>query len=140
MRKKDKFVPPPWFKVYSHKVLAGSIRFDLSPAERSVWFDLLSFANESPVRGIVCASKGIPFPLAYLASVLQVPLELIENTLAKCKAEGRISEDGRGIIITHWEDYQAPYTGREGKQLPLSDATPDPDKYIKGAYGHMVQR
>jgi len=34
---------------------------------------------------------------------------VFESTLKKCKEEGRISEDGRGIVITNWTKYQSEY-------------------------------
>ncbi|MBA7657799.1 hypothetical protein ES703_65742 [subsurface metagenome] len=111
-RKKAKHTPP-WFKVFSHKIIAGSVRFDLESDERGVWFDLLSLANESPVRGVICYSKGRPYPHDWIANTLRIPLELLERTLEKCKAEGRISEDGAGIHITNWAVYQVKVEARK---------------------------
>lgn len=114
----------PWLKLYSDKWLGGSIRVDMDSAQRGVWADLMCWGNVSPVPGIICASKGLPFPHEYIAARLRIPLELLESTLAIRKADGSISEDGKGIHITNWTFYQAPpgKVDKEGK----ADKEPEP--------------
>lgn len=129
MTKKSYKPSMPWLKVVSTKWLYGSIRFDMDSAQRGVWADLLAFANESPLRGVVCASAGVPFPHQWLADTLRVPLELLESTLAIRKADGSISEESGGIRITNWDFYQVePKATRKGKkQAKEQGGTPTPD-------------
>ena len=108
-----------WFKMHSKGWLDGSIRQQLTIEERSVWADLLAFANECNERGVIARAKGIPFAREYLAARFDIPVELLNSTIAKCQAdendtssgmpEGHrieISEDGT-IVIANWERYQA---------------------------------
>lgn len=104
-----------WFKLHSKGWLTGSIRSQLTPAERSVWADLLALANESRIRGIICRALGIPYTREYLAQYFLVPLEVLNSTIEKCSQDknttdgkGRIELDSDGcIIITNWKEYQA---------------------------------
>jgi hypothetical protein len=102
------------FFINSKGWLTGSIRAQLTPAERSVWADLLALANESRFRGIICRAKGIPYQREFLATLLEIPIELLNSTIDKCiKDENAddpntrimIDEDGC-IIITNWDKYQ----------------------------------
>jgi hypothetical protein len=118
-----------WFKMHSRGWLTGSIRAQLTPAERSVWADLLAMANESRVRGIVCRAKGIPYTREYIAGFLGITVELLNSTIDKClKDENaddpntRIMMDETGCIrIANWEIYQAP---RGGKVESQKEVTP----------------
>jgi hypothetical protein len=102
------------FFINSKGWLTGSIRQQLTPAERSVWADLLAMANESRFRGVVCRAKGIPYPREYLASYLDIPVELLNSTIEKCSRDEnaedlntRIMFDEVGcIVITNWDKYQ----------------------------------
>ena len=63
----------------------------------------------------------------------------LKKTLDKCIKSKRIEMNGTGLIkITNWEKYQLEYDRqKKSRQKKLDD---DPDKYIKGKYGHMVRR
>jgi len=98
-----------WIKLHTIPSLTGSIRFDLTPAERGVWYDLLLLAGLSRKPGHLQASEDKPYPLKYIASQLRIPIPLLQSTLNKCKAEGRISEDSQGLHITNWSVYQSDY-------------------------------
>ena len=120
-----------WFKMHSKGWLDGSIRQQLTMEERSVWADLLAFANESRQRGIIARAKGIPFTREALASRFGVPLEVLNSTIAKCQVDANdpstgvpdgnrleVLEDDT-IVITNWERYQA--VPADKKQLPKDD-------------------
>ena len=122
-------MPNEWFKVYSKGWLTGSIRAQLTPAERSVWADLLAMASESRVRGVICRARGIPYTREYIASFLEIPIELLNSTIEKCSKDEnaddpttRIMFDGSGcIIIANWEKYQSKPTKPEKDSPHRSD-------------------
>jgi len=130
-----------WVKMWLNECLEGTIRFDFTPAERGVWYDLILLAGRGRVPGTISANETTPYPHSYLAGLLNIPLELFEGTLEKCKSSGRIQESPQGIHLLNWEHYQSEYQRqkpyRQGKQAEQSD---DPNKYVKGKYGHMVRR
>ena len=128
-----------WIKLWVTECLEGSIRYQLQPDERSVWYDLILFAALGSPPGNICDRDGRPFPRSFIASRLNITEALLGTTLDDCKTEGRITEDDAGIHIIHWDRYQSEYE----RQKPYRDANKppdDPDKYIKGKYGDMVQR
>lgn len=128
-----------WIKLFCYERLHGSVSFQLEPDERSVWDELLCFAGLCGLDGLICDRDKRPYPHDYIAHELHITSELFERTLEKCKAEGRITEDEKGILkITHWTEYQSEY--QRTKPYRQKKAKEDPDKYIKGDYGNMVKR
>jgi len=100
--------PMEWHKIHSYRWLTGSIRKDLNPDERGVWADLLAMASLSRRRGYVERSEGIGFDKEFIASFLVISSGLLNSTLEKCKAEGRIQEQDNGVLfITNFDAYQA---------------------------------
>jgi len=99
--------------------------YDLEEAEQSVWDKLLCMAGLCGFEGAICNNDGKTFPRSFLAHELHTSEELLESTLKKCKAEGRITEDGAGIHITNWTSYQSeyerqkPYRQKKGAELEL---------------------
>lgn len=104
-----------WIKLWTAESLRGSIRFDLTPAERGVWYDLLAMAGESRTPGTIQATDGVPYPWPWLAQTLNIPLELLEQTLDKLssKKTKRIELNGDCIHITNFDYYQARKTEEE---------------------------
>lgn len=98
-----------WIKLHVNGFLMGSVRWQLTPAERSVWVDLLCLAGLGVVPGTIADNDSRPYPHSFIANRLNIPQPLLTNTLDKCKEEGRIIEDETGIHITHWETYQSEY-------------------------------
>lgn len=97
---------PPWIKLWTEEWLDGSIRMDLTADERSVWADLLAMAGRSRQPGVIQANEDSTYSHIYLAGRFQIPLELLERTLEKCKQQNRISENSSGIEIINWKKYQ----------------------------------
>ena len=129
--------PRAWVKVHVKGWLHGSIRWQLTPAERGVWADLIVLAGECGQEGKICDNDQRPYPRDFIANQLNIPLELLGRTIAKCRHEGRIDDRDDVIVITNWAAYQSEYE----RQKPYRDAKKDdPDKYTKGKFGHMVQR
>ena len=126
-----------WLKLWAIECLEGSIRWQLDAAERGTWYDLLALARVCGSEGKICDRDERAYPLDFIANRLNIPLELLENTLSKCKDEGRIEVKDGVINIVNWKTYQSEYE----RQKPYRDAKKDdPDKYTKGKFGHMVQR
>ena len=82
-----------WFKIYSYEWLEGSIRKDLTPAEQSVWVDLMATANMCRRRGHIERTEGIPYSLEELAAKYQKPIELVKAAIDNCLDEGRLCFD-----------------------------------------------
>jgi len=104
-----------WYKHYIDESLFGSLRHELTPPERSIWWDLLSMAGKSRRPGIVQANAGHPYDLNWLASFLVVTRAELQTTLQKCQEQGRLSIQPDGIYITNWRKYQGKYEVKAGK-------------------------
>lgn len=100
-----------WIRLWIKESLRGSIRIDLTPAERSVWYELLLMAGDSRRPGIIEAGNKQPLPLEMIATWLVVPRELVESTIKKCVAEGRIELKEGFIKIVNWKKYQGGTNG-----------------------------
>ena len=98
-----------WVKLHINGLLNGSVRYQLEPGERATWIDLLCFAGLGIVPGVISDNDLRPYPHSFLANRFNIPVELLETTLKKCIKEGRIVEDGQGIRITNWSEYQSEY-------------------------------
>ena len=98
-----------WVKLHINGMLNGSVRYQLEPAERATWVDLLCFAGLGAVPGVISDNDQRPYPHGFLANRFNIPLELLEITLKKCIEEGRLTEDEQGIHISNWSDYQSEY-------------------------------
>ena len=98
-----------WVKIHINGMLNGSVRYQLEAAERATWVDLLCFAGLGIKPGVISDNDLRPYPHSFLANRFNIPIELLESTLKKCIKEGRISEDGTGIHIGNWKEYQSEY-------------------------------
>ena len=129
-----------WVKVWVQECLTGTIRFDFSPEQRGVWYDLLILAGNCRKEGLIAAGEGIPYPDTWIAGTLNIPLKLLQTTITKCMATDRIEKNGSGYRIINWEKYQSEYDRQKPYREKKKQEDRDPDKYIKGKYGGMVQR
>lgn len=128
-------------KSWPYDNLFGSSRFELSSADRGVWNDLIDMAKLSRVKpGIVAAAKNQPYSHEWLANFLNIPLIEFEHALDVLKQTKRIWENGTGIEIINWKKYQTEYDRQAPYRQGKKEAEEDPDKYVKGKYGHMVNR
>lgn len=129
-------------KSWPYDNLFGTLRHDMNAAQRGVWNDLIDMAKIGRVRpGLVSPGPGKAYSHNWLAAFLNIELEELESTLKICTDTERICENGNGIEIINWKKYQTDYDRqkpwREARKKAAKD---DPDKYIKGKYGHMVKR
>jgi hypothetical protein len=127
-----------WIKLYCYQRLHGSINYQLTNEEQSVWDKLLCFTGLCDINGVISDNDGKPYPHSFIAHEVHASEELLESTLDKCKEEGRIIENEHGIRITNWEKYQSEYNRQ--KKYREKTISPEPDKYAKGKYGHMVKK
>lgn len=126
-----------WVKFHVRGWLHGSIRWQLDPAERSVWADLICLAGECGHDGKICDNDDRPYPRDFIANQFNIPVTLLNQTIAKCMHEGRIEERGDVIAIRNWGVYQSEYD----RQKPYRESKrDDPNKFVQGKLGHMVKR
>jgi hypothetical protein len=102
-------VPRRWVKIFCYEALHGSVSYQLSEAEQSVWVKLLCLAGLCGNEGVIADHDLRPFPHDFIIHELHTTEATFESTIKKCKEEGRVSEDGRGIVITNWTKYQSEY-------------------------------
>jgi len=96
-----------WIKLWIDECLTGTVREDLSPEERSVWYDILLFAGRNRPAGHISANKTTPISRKRLAAILNIPLGLLNRSIKKFEESERISINSKGIIrITNWDKYQ----------------------------------
>ena len=127
-----------WIKLYCWGRLHGSITYQLTEAEQSVWDKLLCLAGLINKEGAICDNDSRPFPHEHIARQLYTDLNLLEGTLQKCKDEGRVTENEHGVHIANWKAYQSEYARqkpyREGKKHRLPEV-----QFIPGKE-HLVKR
>ena len=96
-----------WIKLWVKECLIGTIREDLTPEERGVWYDFLILAGHSRVPGVICANEETPLTQKRLGEILNTPIGLIRRCIKKFQESSRIGIDERGLIhISKWEKYQ----------------------------------
>ena len=126
-----------WVKLHINGWLHGSIRWQLEPDERGVWADLIAMAGQCLLGGKICDNDERPYPRDFIAGQLNIPPELLDRTIAKCRREGRLEDRDDMLVLTNWQSYQSEYERQKPYRQKKGE---DPDKYTKGKYGHMVRR
>lgn len=124
-----------WVKLFCYERLHGSVSYQLEPEERSVWDELLCLAGLCGLDGLIADRDSRPYPHSFIAHELHISEELLERTLTKCKDEGRITENEKGIHLTNWVAYQSEYQRQKPYRKKISE---DTTKYKQGRYGHRV--
>ena len=128
----------PWIKLYTN-ILNSSLNYELSLAEQAIFIKLICLAAEYSDDGSIVDGEGQTIPHSFLAHRINADIDIFEVALKKCIATNRISENSTGLHIVKWKEYQSEYL----RQKPYRDkkrTDDDPEKYIKGKYGHMVRR
>jgi len=130
-----------WVKFWVDECLDGSIREELKPDERGVWYDLVLYSARCRIAGVISANETQPISHERLAAILNIPLVLLEQTIEKCSKGGnnaRLIIDEVGLIhIINWKKYQSESDRVRGYQRKKEIS--NPDKYTQGKYGHMVK-
>jgi len=119
----------PWFKLWSREYLEGSLRFDLTPEERSVWADFLCLANESRTRGVIQANNQMAYPNSWIADRLNIPLGLLERCLKKFTEQKRIKIAKTGITICNFNYYNSSKKKGRGRPSKQQDNRYDGQEY-----------
>lgn len=120
-----------WIKLFVTGWLHGSIRWQLTSAERGCFADLLCLAGECNNGGTISDNDGRPLPREYLANHLNVSNELLDSTIEKCVGEGRLKDQAGVITVINWNVYQSEYD----RQKPYRERKKEkeeseiPDKY-----------
>ena len=123
----------------------GSSRFEFSQSTRGIWNDLLDLAKISRVAGgVIAPADDMTYTHEWLAGLLNTPLVEFEAALKVLIETDRIIENGAGIKIVKWNQYQTEYDRqkpyRQAAKKAQGRPAEDPEKYVKGKYGHMVKR
>jgi len=122
-----------WIKLFIDECLTGTIREDLTPDERSVWYDFLLLAGRNRPPGNISANENTPMSPQRLAAILNISGSLLTRAKKKFKESGRITVEPNGTIsITNWAKYQfsdydrqKPY--REAGRIKLQQALQNPE-------------
>lgn len=150
-----------WIKMHCDPWLSGNIRYE-TPQVRGIFADFLALAGSGKYGDIgqIKLQNEVGFTDLQLQKLLKITRKQLLNAKKQLVLIGEIAIDGDNIItITNWKKYQSEYNRqkpyRNSKLQP--EVTPeitrekenknkkenkkdDPDKYIKGKYGHIVQR
>lgn len=85
----------------------GSMRDQMTPEERSVWYDMLLLAGASRIPGVICTNEATPMKSGRIAEIISSPVTLVERCLEKFSQQGRITFDDLGLLhIENWPKYQ----------------------------------
>lgn len=106
------FNPMAWRKSWAGQNLEpDGTKRQLSPAQRSVWDDLLDLAETTHENGRILIRAGIGYTPEQLAAIFNSPVDLVKESLELFNHErGMIEIDKRGIItIKKWARYQSEY-------------------------------
>jgi len=100
-----------WIPLWVDKWIFGSTRIELQPDERAVWIDLMAVASKD--NGFIRANPETSYPPQQLAGLLCISEELLNRTILRCVATGKIKECGNpvennftGYYIINWAEYQ----------------------------------
>ena len=110
-----------WVKFFITGWLHGSVRWQLDSAERGVFADLICFAGECNRDGAICDNDGKPYPLDFVANQFNITRELLDRTIVKCAAEGRIEERDGIIILTNFKIYNSEYARQKPYRVKAKD-------------------
>lgn len=94
-----------WIPLYVDKWIFGSTRIELEPAERGVFVDLIAFGAKD--QGFIRANETTAYHHSQLAGLLNIPVLLLESTIAKCLHFEKIIEPLPGIYkLKNWDKFQ----------------------------------
>jgi hypothetical protein len=117
-----------WIKLWTHEWLTGTVRWQLTLAQRAMWADLLALAGDSRFPGIVTpgesAGKLIGYPVSYFAGLFRCTGSSVTEAFVLFEQQNRIKiGEGGEIHIVNWEKYQSEYQEkRQRKQYKQNSA------------------
>ena len=130
-----------WVKLWIKESLLGTIREDLTSAERGIWYDFLLLAGNSRIPGVICANEKTAMPTKRIAGILNVSERLVQDSIQKFLDSGRITIDEQGIIhIVNWGKYQYSDYDRQKQYRQKDEDKPSPasDEAILGPAYHAT--
>lgn len=145
-------MPLPWIKMWL-EALDDPKLTRLSLAERGAWWSLLELAGRCDSKGKII-SGGLGLDMDEIADALHIKTEedrqAVESMIDKMESRGSLSWNNKHILsVINWEERQKipPSARRDNvaervrkyreRQKAEKD---DPNKYVKGKYGHLVKR
>lgn len=134
--------PRAWVKIDCNGILRGSINWVLDLDEQAVWVKMIAYSEVCGGKpGQIEDNDGNGLPREYLAQELHCPFEKLESTIDKMVENGSVNVNGTGSIqLVHFDDYQFTEYDRQKPYRQAKREAADPDKFVKGKYGHMVIR
>jgi hypothetical protein len=96
--------------------LTSSINYRMTLEEIAVFSKLIVMADEfGPVPGLISDNDCRAMPHDYLAHQACAPIDIFESMLKKAIEDDSIYENGHGIFLTHFDDYQFTEYDRQKK-------------------------
>ena len=149
-------MPLPWIKMWI-EALDDPKLLRLTLAERAAWWSLLQLAGKCDGEGKLVIGKAA-MEIEEIADALHCKpgedRKALDSMIEKMESRGSLAWNGQHILtITHWEERQwvPPSSTREAqaqrkrdqrerKKKGIKPGDDDPNKYIRGKYGGMVNR
>lgn len=134
--------PRTWVKLDCEGVLRGSINYLLSLEGQAIWIKMVALSEVCGGRsGYIEDNNENGLPHEYIAQELHCSIDSLETVLDKMKSDSAIEIDNKGSIhLVNFEHYQFSEYDRQKPYRDKKKQEQDPDKFIKGKYGHMVKR
>jgi hypothetical protein len=132
-REKERAMPPGnfkrrWIKLFIDECLTGTIREDLTPEERSVWYDFLLLAGRNRPPGCISANENTPISSKRIAAILNITETLVRKCILNFEKSGRIRvRPNRVIYIVNWDHYQFTDYDRQKPFRQKPQEQPDKD-------------
>lgn len=121
-----------WLRLYPETVWDRKLRRH-PVAFRWVWITLLCLASDSPERGRLLMSGGLPLTVTDIADAASLPEEEVGKAIDAFLEQGMLAEDDGALLILKWgerqyEDSSAErtrrYRERKKKQDPVTPPSP----------------
>lgn len=146
MSKQEQYRPSrrSWIKLWTHEWLTGTIRWQLTKDERSIWADLLCLAGMSRFPGVIASgftsddqSPLMGYPVSWLSEQCRTDPQQMEIVLHKMQAQERLTLEERGrseagqplfmVTIVNWNKYQSEYMVKRQRRKYNEPARSDGD-------------
>lgn len=93
--------------VLRKSLLTSSINYRMGLDEQAVFVKTIIMADEfGPVPGLISDNDFRAIPHDHLAHQACCSLEIFESMLKKATEDDSVYENGHGILLTHFDDYQ----------------------------------
>lgn len=93
--------------VLRKSLLSSSINYRMELEEQAVFVKMIIMADEfGPVPGLISDNDFRAMPHEFLAHQACCSLEVFEVTLKKAVEDDSIFENGHGVFLTHFDEYQ----------------------------------